>query len=249
VKTAELEDRMRSLEWFHDVRLLPGAWSVIRVDGRSFSRLTEGAFEKPFDARFHAHMVATAEALVRELQGVYAFTESDEISVLFRPDWRLFDRELEKLVSISASIAAATFSLACGRPVQFDARVWLGVDEAAVIDYFRWRQADGARCALNGWCYWTLRKAGRTARQATAALDGASLEAKRALLLEHGVRFDEVPTWQRHGAGLWWERRELQGWNPVEGRAVTTTRRRLRVERELPAREAYAAQLRRLLRA
>src|SRR5207249_1656476 len=67
-----------------------------------------------------------------------------------------FDRKLEKVVSLSAGIASAAFTQACGVPVHFDSRVWLGADAALVVDYFRWRQADAARCALHGWCYWTL---------------------------------------------------------------------------------------------
>jgi tRNA(His) 5'-end guanylyltransferase len=42
------EKRMRALECFHPLRLLPGAWVVVRVDGRGFSRLTTSRFEKPF---------------------------------------------------------------------------------------------------------------------------------------------------------------------------------------------------------
>jgi tRNA(His) 5'-end guanylyltransferase len=79
----ELEAQMRALDYFHSVRVLPGAWTVIRVDGRSFSRFTETGFEKPFDQRFHGYMVKTAGALLEELHGLYAYTESDEISVLF----------------------------------------------------------------------------------------------------------------------------------------------------------------------
>lgn len=31
------ENRMRELEYFHNLRLLPGAWVVVRVDGRGNS--------------------------------------------------------------------------------------------------------------------------------------------------------------------------------------------------------------------
>ena len=72
------------------------------------------ASEKPFDLRFHELMVQTAQALLQEMQGIYAYTESDEISVLFPPNWDFFDRSLEKVVSISASIATATFTDAAG---------------------------------------------------------------------------------------------------------------------------------------
>lgn len=106
------EKKMRELEYFHSLRLLPGTYTVIRADGRSFSKLTSSNFDKPFDLKFHELMVETAQALLSELDGIYAYTESDEISVLFPPDWDLFDRSLEKLVSISASIASATFTRA-----------------------------------------------------------------------------------------------------------------------------------------
>jgi tRNA(His) 5'-end guanylyltransferase len=45
-------------------------------------------------------MVETAKALLSELDGIYAYTESDEISVLFPPDCDLFDRSLEKIVVV-----------------------------------------------------------------------------------------------------------------------------------------------------
>jgi tRNA(His) guanylyltransferase len=100
------DSQMRELEYFHSLRLLPGAWAVIRVDGRSFSKFTAARFEKPFDLKFHDLMVKTAEALLIELDGIFAFTESDEISILLPPSWDLFDRSLEKAVSITRSLPA-----------------------------------------------------------------------------------------------------------------------------------------------
>jgi hypothetical protein len=47
------EGRLRALDVFHALRLPPGRWVILRLDGRGFSRLTEARFEKPFDARFH----------------------------------------------------------------------------------------------------------------------------------------------------------------------------------------------------
>jgi tRNA(His) guanylyltransferase len=247
VKTPDLEARMRALEYFHGLRLLPGAWPVVRVDGRSFTRLTAADFEKPFDPRFHGLMVGTARALLEELQGVYAYAQSDEVSVLLPRATELFDRELEKLVSLSAAIASAAFTHVFGRSAQFDARVWMGVDDDMVIDYFRWRQADAGRCALNGCCYWTLVKAGRSARQASAALLRQPSGAKHELLFQHGVNFAELPARQRRGSGLFFEAYEKEGLNPKSGQVVVARRRRVRVESELPMGEEYAAMVRRLL--
>jgi tRNA(His) guanylyltransferase len=235
----DFEQRMRALEYFHALRVLPGTWPVLRLDGRSFSRLTEARFEKPFDLRFHELMCQTTEALVTELGATYGYTESDEISLLLPNDSDVFDRSVEKLVSLSASIAGGTFSLALGAAVQFDCRIWMGAQRELVVDYFRWRQADAARCALNGWAYWTLRKKGKSVEEATADLNSQSVAYKNELLFQNGINFNDVPTWQKRGTGLYWETYQKEGFNPKLGQTVTTTRRRIKVDRELPMAEEY----------
>ena len=243
------EKRMRALEYFHGLRALPGAWIVLRMDGHSFSRFPATRYQKPFEDPLHAQMVATASAVLTHLNGSYAFTESDEISVLLRPDFDLFDREVEKLVSISASIAGATFSLAAQMAVNFDSRIWLGATKQQVVDYFRWRQADAERCGLNAWCYWTLRGDGQSVAQATAALNGKSIGDKNELLFRHGINYNDLPAWQRRGTGILWEAYEKIGFNPVTRQQVAATRRRLRVEEELPMKDAYSAYIGDLLAA
>jgi tRNA(His) 5'-end guanylyltransferase len=245
----EFEGRMRQLEVFHSLRLPLGAWVILRLDGRGFSRFTETRFEKPFDRRFHDGMVQTAQAVLVDFQGLYAYTESDEISVLFPRAWDLFDRELEKLLSLSAGIASATLSLAFGTRVQFDCRVILAPQDEQVVDYFRWRQADAARCALNGWTYWTLRKAGQGVADATKALQGKSVADKNELLFQAGINFNDLPRWQRRGTGLYWERYEREGFNPKLDQRVLTSRRRIKVNQELEMGAEYVAFIERLMRA
>ena len=239
MKTSEIVERMRALERFHALRLPDGVWPIVRVDGRSFSRLTEEKFEKPFDVRFHAAMVKTAEALLRETRALYAYTESDEISLLCPKTWDFFDRELEKIVSVTASIASATFSLELGAPAVFDSRLIAAPEDRLVIDYFRWRQADAARCALNGWCYWTLRKQGQSVETVTRALDNKDVEHKTALLAAAGVDFAAQPAWQRLGTGLYWRTVEKEGYNPKLQEKVVTTRERIHVDEALPSGPAY----------
>jgi tRNA(His) guanylyltransferase len=241
------ESRQRDREWFHSLTVPPSMWAVIRMDGRSFTKLTEVQFEKPFDLRFSNTMVKTAETMLTELGGVYVYTESDEISLLLDPEYAMFGRKLEKLVSISAGIASATFTLAIGEPVHFDSRLWIGATTADVVDYFSWRQADAGRAALNAWCYWTLRNEGKTARKATSTLIRANSSAKNELLFARGINFANTPAWQRRGIGLWHETVEHVGRDPRTGVETPTTRRRVSVERELPVGDEYRELIRDLL--
>lgn len=244
----DFEARMRGFEYFHALRLLPETWTVIRVDGRSFSKFTESGFDRPFDIRFRDAMVKAAQALLKEFHGLYAYTESDEISILFPPDWTLFDRELEKVVSISAGIASSAFTLAIGKPAHFDSRIWLGTSKSLVVDYFRWRQSDAGRCALNGWCYWTLRKAGKSVKDATARLENKSPAFKNELLFQHGINFNDLPQWQRRGIGVYWEQYEKEGYNPIKKESVKALRRRIKVDLELPMKENYGRFIRKIIR-
>jgi tRNA(His) guanylyltransferase len=245
----EFEAQMRALEYFHSLRVLPGAWRMIRVDGRSFSRFTQTGFEKPFDERFHGYMVKTASTLLEALHGFYAYTESDEISFLFPPQWNMFDREVEKLVSISAGVASANFTHHAGVPVTFDSRIWVGVSQELVIDYFRWRQADAARCALNGWVYWTLRNDGKSMSEATAEMHRMTVAQKNEKLFQHGINFNDLPLWQRRGTAAYFEVVERTGYDPHRQVKTTYQRRRLKVDEELPMKEQYASLLQSLLTA
>ncbi|HEV2780035.1 MAG TPA: tRNA(His) guanylyltransferase Thg1 family protein [Actinophytocola sp.] len=244
----DFEAEQRAREWFHSLVVPPGAWTIMRVDGRGFSRFTENRFDKPFDLRFSGMMTATAEAMLAEFNGRYAYTESDEISILLDPTVDLFGRTVEKLVSISAGIASAAFTHAAGEPAHFDSRVWLGTSADDVVDYFSWRQADATRCALNGWCYWTLRQHGKSRQEATKALEGTSTADKNELLFRHGINFNELPTWQRRGLGLWWKTYDRAGYDPLRRIPVTATRRRIHTERDLPMKDDYRELIARLIR-
>lgn len=243
------EERLRQGEYFHGVRLLPRTWAVIRLDGRGFTKMTANAgYEKPFDLRLSERMADTASTVFEELGGVFGYTESDEISLLFPPDWDLFDRELEKLVSVSAGLASSRFTaIDPGVPGHFDSRIWLGVELEEVLDYFRWRQADASRGCINAWCYWTLRKEGRSVADATSELDGKDFPWKNEFLFQRGVNFNEIPAWQRRGTGLYWKHVEKVGVDPRTGTEVTALRRRLHVDRELPMKDELDQFLKALL--
>lgn len=247
MKFAELDRRMRLYETSADVCVEPGLHMVARLDGRSFTRLTKEVcdFERPFDVRFRDLMVETAKALLDCGFTIrYAYTESDEISLLLDRDETLFGRKLRKYDSLLAGTASAEFSVRLGRPATFDCRISQLPSAEAVIDYFRWRQADAGRNALNSYAYWTLRNAGRTAHAADRQLRNLSVESKYALLRGHGIDFAAVPAWQTAGIGI--RRREVSiaAVDPRTNAPVTTLRRRLCVDLDLPRGSDYDRYLR-----
>jgi tRNA(His) guanylyltransferase len=251
MKFDDLDARMRTYETYRDQHVLPELFLVARLDGRGFTRLTKEVcrFEAPFDPRFRDLMVDTAEYLMTGcgMNFVYGYTESDEISLLFAPGERPFGRKVRKLTSLLAGEASARFALGLGRQAALDCRISELPTAALVVDYFRWRNEDAHRNALNAHCYWSLRKIGRSVGEATAAIEGLSVAAKNELLFEQGVNFNEVPLWQRRGVGLWWETFDRAGIDRRTGESTTARRRRIRREMELPMKEAYSEMLRGLV--
>lgn len=232
------ERSMRELEYFHNLRVLPNTWIILRVDGRGFSQFTT-AFEKPFDEDFHQYMKTTAKELLIQLQGLYAYTESDEISILLPLNWDLFNRKVEKLVSISAGIASSAFTDYCKKTAHFDGRIWVGPTDEFVIDYFRWRQADAARCCLNSEVYWALRREGLSAHKASKMLERKNAAFKNELLFQKGINFNDLPFWKRRGVGIRWISFLKTGYNPKTERKVSTPRRRLETNCHLPIKDEY----------
>lgn len=245
MKWDELDARMRVFETLNDQCVLPGIYMVARIDGRSFTRLTKEvhAFESPYDVRFRDMMVATAEHVMNVgFRVIYAYTQSDEISLLFHRDEDAFNRKTRKYNSVLAGEATAAFVLQLGALAAFDCRICELPNEGLVRDYFRWRNEDAVRNALNGHCYWALRRAGADADGAGKRLIGMSVADKNELLFQHGMNFNhDVPAWQKRGIGLYWETYDKPALNPKTGASVTTTRRRVKRDFELPMRDAYGA--------
>lgn len=240
----ELDEKMRKYEQSVDQIILPEIYMVARIDGRSFTRLTKEIchFEAPFDVKFRDMMIETVRSLMDcGFRVIYGFTESDEISLLFHPDEQTFGRKIRKYNSILAGQASAAFSLQLGMPAVFDCRMIPLPTVDRVKDYFLWRQEDANRNALNSHCYWLLRKEGKAADEANAVLEGQSVAFKNEFLFQHGINYNDLPSWQKRGTGLYWEDYEKVGFNPITNKEEITTRRRLKTDMELPLREEYAS--------
>jgi tRNA(His) guanylyltransferase len=163
----QYEDRTRYL-------LPRRTFSIIRLDGKAFHTFTRG-FDRPFDKDLMFIMDQTAKALCREIQGAkLAYTQSDEISILVtdfegEKTCAWFDGNIQKIVSISAAIATATFNReaqyrdveissssfnkfrdknGCTKTGYFDSRVFTIPDPVEVENYFIWRQNDASRNSI-----------------------------------------------------------------------------------------------------
>jgi len=242
MKFDDLDHKMRVFETAHDHCALPGIHLVARLDGRNFTRLTKEVhhFVAPFDERFRDLMTATTEHLLDcGFRTIYGYTQSDEISLLFHPAEDTFHRKLRKLNSVLAGEASAKFSLLLGAMACFDCRISQLPSLELVCDYFRWRSEDAHRNALNGHCYWMLRRQGQSERAAANLLLGMSVAAKNELLFQNGINFNDLPSWQKRGLGVLWETYMKPGKNPKTGAEVLAERRRLKRELNLPMKEEY----------
>lgn len=237
MKKSDIEKRIRHLETANDYTVLPGIPMVARIDGRNFSRLTKELhdFERPFDARLHEMMLQTTEHLMEcGFQIIYAYTQSDEISLLFAPEESTFSRKTRKYLSVLAGEASAKFSVQLGSVAVFDCRIIELPRVEDVLDYFEWRQSDAHRNALNAHAYWKLRGEGATERDATETLKGATVAQKNELLFQRGLNFNDLPSWQKRGVGLYWEEFEKVSIDPRNQQEVAAIRRRIRQDLELP---------------
>ena len=242
MKFDDFDVQMRVYEQSLDQIILPDMYIVTRLDGRSFTRLTKEIckFEAPFDTRFRDMMIETVNALMQcGFRIIYGYTESDEISLLFHYNDNSFGRKVRKINTTLAGEASAAFSLMLGRVATFDCRTVPLPNKERVADYFMWRQEDSHRNSLNAHCYWALRKEGIDQNTATSELEGKSVGYKNELLFQKGINYNDLPSWQKRGIGIYFRDIEKEGYNPVKDEKTVVTRRELFADFEIPYGDEY----------
>jgi tRNA(His) 5'-end guanylyltransferase len=119
----ELGERMKSQYEDRTRFSIPRrTYAIIRLDGKAFHTYTKG-LNKPFDNGLIEDMDSAVKAIMPQIQGAdFAYTQSDEISILVTDfetpqtsAW--FDGNIQKMVSVSASLITAEFN-------RFRARRW-----------------------------------------------------------------------------------------------------------------------------
>lgn len=242
MKFEEIQIKMRQNESLFDQYVLPGNYIVVRLDGKGFTKLTKEKmdFERPFDIRFHEAMVATTKHLLSVgFKVLYAYTQSDEISLLIDKNDTTFNRKVRKINSILAGEASAFISLYFKEPAVLDCRTIAMPNQEMILDYFCWRQEDAHRNSLSSYCYWTLRNQGQTFTDATKKVEKLSMSAKNELLFSYNINYNNLPTWQKRGVGLFYNEEKREGINKINNELLEYTRKVISIENELPIRENY----------
>ena len=112
-----LGDRMKAYEYVTRNYLDRKLPVIVRLDGKAFHSFTRG-LKKPFDDIFVKSMQDTMKYLCENVQGcVLGYTQSDEITLVLvdyqsieASAW--FDNNIQKMASVSASMATMAFNKA-----------------------------------------------------------------------------------------------------------------------------------------
>ena len=221
----EIGKRMKSYyEQIPNTRLMRRCPVCIRIDGKAFHTFTRG-FNRPFDEALINTMQETMRYLCENIQGcVLGYHQSDEISLILIDYKNLnsaawFDYEVQKMCSISASMATMAFNKmfeekcvvnslvlpntdeskkikdayakAISNCALFDARCF-NLPKEEVTNYIYWRQLDATRNSIQ--------MVGQS-NFSHKELQGKSCSQIQDMLLENkGINWNDFFTYQKRGS-------------------------------------------------
>ena len=221
----EIGKRMKSYyEQIPNTRLMRRCPVCIRIDGKAFHTFTRG-FNRPFDEALINTMQETMRYLCENIQGcVLGYHQSDEISLILIDYKNLnsaawFDYEVQKMCSISASMATMAFNKmfeekcvvnslvlpntdeskkikdayakAISNCALFDARCF-NLPKEEVTNYIYWRQLDATRNSIQ--------MVGQS-NFSHKELQGKSCSQIQDMLFENkGINWNDFLTYQKRGS-------------------------------------------------
>ena len=216
----ELGNRMKEFYEDRTRYFLPRrTYTIIRIDGKAFHSFTK-IFKRPFDDNFVEMMNKTAIALCKEIQGVkLAFVQSDEISLVLTDfddvktcAW--LDGNIQKMVSVSASIATAEFNklhleyvvspnlLRSTDLAKFDSRVFTIPEKHEVINYLIWRQKDATKNSISSVAY---------SLYSNKELHGKNSDQKQEMIFQKGINWNYLDPMLKRGRVIVKEKYEKDG--------------------------------------
>lgn len=197
---------------------------AIRCDGRSFHTFAR-KFQKPFDEVLIKTMQETMKYLCENIQGcVLAYTQSDEITLILVDYKKLtssafFDYEVQKICSITASMATMAFNKFFEKNIQefSESNECRGLD-IKYLDIYREALNKGAmfdaRCfnipkeEVTNLCYWRQLDATRNSIQMVGQANFSHKELQNKscndiqdmLMTQKGINWNNLPTYQKRGS-------------------------------------------------
>lgn len=198
-----LGDRMKAnYENRSRISLPRRTYTLIRIDGKAFHTYTR-ELARPFDDGLMEDMDLTAAYLCKNIMGAkFAFVQSDEISLLIcdfedldSQSW--YDNNLQKICSVSASMATRAFNEARMKRLgtgdmkwaEFDSRVFQIPQIAEVENYFIWRQQDTTRNSISSVSHMLYSQ---------RELEGKSFDEQQEMIFQKGINWNDYsPKYKR----------------------------------------------------
>ena len=199
------------------VRRMPVA---IRIDGKAFHSFTKG-FNRPFDEILIKAMQRTMQYLCENIQGcVLGYHQSDEITLILTDYKKLtssawFDYKVQKMCSISASMATMAFNKffaeevkahagldlydelldryckAIEKGAMFDSRCF-NIPKEEVTNLIYWRQLDATRNSIQ--------MVGQANFSHKDLQNKSCNQIQDMLMTEKGINWNDFPTHQKRGS-------------------------------------------------
>ena len=180
----------------------------LRLDGRSFSKLTK-PFQRPHDPKFAWAMLNTAKRLMAEFHADVCYTQSDEISLGWFPvaeeSSPLFDYKVFKLTSVIASFGSVILfqnliklggmyaERAMKMVPHLDARVFNVPSNLELINAVVWREHDALKNNVQLLARYSI------GHKVMQGLPNSEVKKK---LLAAGIDFETLPEWRTRGNWL-----------------------------------------------
>ena len=223
----ELGIRMKTFyEEIPKTKLMRRTPVAIRIDGKAFHTFTRG-FKRPFDEVLIKTMQQTTQYLCQNIQGcVLGYTQSDEITLILVDYQTLtteawFDYQVQKLCSISASMATMAFNKffyenvfqyngmasmdmsnkkypykeiyakAIEKGAMFDARCF-NIPKEEVTNLIYWRQLDASRNSVQ--------MVGQAYFSQKELQNKSCNDIQDMLMTQKGINWNDFPTYQKRGS-------------------------------------------------
>ena len=229
----ELGNRMKMFYENRTRYMLPRkTYTIIRIDGKAFHTYTRG-LNRPFDNGFIADMDKTMMYLCQNIQGAkIGYVQSDEISILLTDFDELntdmwFDGNLQKICSVSASMATAYFNklrllraseekpdkwgydvVIDNNFAHFDARVFQIGNPIEVQNYFVWRQKDATRNSIS-----SVAQSLYSPKQ----LHGKSTNQMQEMVFQKNINWNDYSVREKRGGLIFRSKIELMDENGIHG--------------------------------